>query len=115
MREPAVRVGTMPYDTTQALLDGSVTFDGIPATVAKNAGMNRYRGGRKVYQVRTMLPWANALFERITDLFPADWWPYGLAANRTTIDTFLRYHFEQGLSLRRTTCEELFAPDLLDT
>ncbi|WP_030897846.1 4,5-dihydroxyphthalate decarboxylase [Streptomyces sp. NRRL F-5126] len=88
-------------------------YDGYLA--AKNAGMDRYRRGRKIYQVGTMLPWANALFERDTDLFPADWWPYGLAANRTTLDTFLRYHFEQGLSARRLTCEELFVPELLDT
>ncbi|MFD2474114.1 4,5-dihydroxyphthalate decarboxylase [Amycolatopsis silviterrae] len=82
---------------------------------AKNAGMNRYRSARKAYQVRTMLPWANALFERDAELLPADWWPYGVAANRTTIDTFLRYHFEQGLSARRMTCDELFTPELLDT
>jgi hypothetical protein len=30
--------------------------------------------------------------------FPDDWWPYGIEANRKAIDTFLRYHFEQGLS-----------------
>ncbi|NKY47263.1 4,5-dihydroxyphthalate decarboxylase [Nocardia cerradoensis] len=82
---------------------------------AKNAGTDRYRTGRKLYQVRTMLPWTNALFDRNAELFPADWWPYGLDANRKTIDTFLRYHFEQGLSPRRLTCEELFVPELLDT
>ena len=44
-----------------------------------------------------------------------DWWPYGVAANRRTIDTYLRYFFEQGLSKRQWTCDEIFAPDLLDT
>ncbi|RMI32088.1 hypothetical protein [Nocardia stercoris] len=31
---------------------------------AKDAGLDRYRHGRKLYQVRTMLPWTNALVER---------------------------------------------------
>jgi 4,5-dihydroxyphthalate decarboxylase len=82
---------------------------------AKNAGLDRYRGGRKAYQVRSLLPWTNSLFERNAELLADDWWPYGVAANRTTLDTFLRYHFEQGLSPRRLTCDELFAPELLDT
>ena len=32
MSDPEIRVGTMPYDTTQALLDGSVTFEGVEAS-----------------------------------------------------------------------------------
>ena len=62
-----------------------------------------------------MIPWMNALFEENGRLLPDDWWPYGVSANRTMIDTFLRYHFEQGLSERRWTVEEVFAPELLDT
>ena len=37
------------------------------------------------------------------------------AANRTALDTFLRYHHEQGLSARRWTVEEIIAPELIDT
>ncbi|MFG1641230.1 4,5-dihydroxyphthalate decarboxylase [Amycolatopsis sp. NPDC049252] len=116
------RTGIFPIMHTVVLARSAVAQrPGLARTVyngylaAKNAGLERYRAGRRVYQVRTMLPWANALFERNTELFPDDWWPYGLAANRTTLDTFLRYHFEQGLSARRMTCEELFAPEFLDT
>jgi len=42
-----------------------------------------------------------------------DWWPYGFAPNRHVLDTFLRYHHEQGLSRRRLQPEELFAPETL--
>ena len=35
--------------------------------------------------------------------------------NRKAIDTFLRYHFEQGLSRRHMTCEDIFVPELLAT
>jgi 4,5-dihydroxyphthalate decarboxylase len=38
-----------------------------------------------------------------------DFWPYGLAANAKTLEVFLRYHFEQGLSHRRLAPDELFA------
>ena len=42
-----------------------------------------------------------------------DWWPYGYARNRHVLDTFLRYHNEQGLSQRRLKSEELFVPETL--
>jgi 4,5-dihydroxyphthalate decarboxylase len=31
------------------------------------------------------------------------------------LETFLRYHHEQGLSARRLEAEELFAPETLDS
>jgi 4,5-dihydroxyphthalate decarboxylase len=51
--------------------------------------------------------------ERLTEaraLMGNDFWPYGLAANRKTIETFLRHHHAQGLSSRLLTPEELFHP-----
>jgi 4,5-dihydroxyphthalate decarboxylase len=43
-----------------------------------------------------------------------DWWPYGFEPNRHVLDTFLRYHHEQGLSKRRLQPEDLFAPETLE-
>ena len=43
-----------------------------------------------------------------------DWFPYGLKRNYKPLDTFLRYHYEQGLSKRRFKPEELFLPETLD-
>ncbi|GLY34150.1 4,5-dihydroxyphthalate decarboxylase [Amycolatopsis sp. NBRC 101858] len=82
---------------------------------AKEAGADRYRKFRRLYEAPVMLPWANALMEENDRLFGEDWWPYGVSANRSELDTFLRYHHEQGLSKRRWTVEEIFAPELLDT
>jgi hypothetical protein len=82
---------------------------------AKDAGAERYRQNRRLYEVQTMVPWMNALVERNGQEFPEDWWPYGIAANRTPLDTYLRYHYEQGLSTRRWRIEDVFAPELLDT
>ena len=42
-----------------------------------------------------------------------DWWPYGFGPNRHVIETFLRYHYEQGLSKRRLQPEELLAAETL--
>ena len=63
----------------------------------------------------TMIPWFNKLVEEVRDLLGDDWWPYGLEANRKAVDTFLRYYFEQGLSKRQLTCEDIFVPELLGT
>jgi hypothetical protein len=62
--------------------------------------------------VHNMVPWMNALFEENRALFADDWFPYGMSANRTAIDTYLRYHHEQGLSSRRWTADQVFASEL---
>ncbi|MEU5262620.1 4,5-dihydroxyphthalate decarboxylase [Amycolatopsis sp. NPDC021455] len=82
---------------------------------AKDAAAERYRRGRRLYQVQTMLPWTNALVDDTLAEFGEDWWPYGISANRTALDTYLRYHHEQGLSSRRWRIEEVFTPELLGT
>jgi 4,5-dihydroxyphthalate decarboxylase len=62
----------------------------------------------------TMLPWQVAAVEEARTELGDDWWPYGVARNRAVLDTFLRYHHEQGLSARRLTVEELFAPETFE-
>ena len=62
-----------------------------------------------------MLPWLPAHVEEAQEIFGPDWWPYGLDANRKVLDTFLRYHHEQGLSKRRFSPEDLFAPETLES
>ena len=62
-----------------------------------------------------MLPWSVAHVEEARREMGEDWWPYGLAPNRQVLDTFLRYHHEQGLSRRRFAPEELFARETLES
>ncbi|MDN5854862.1 MAG: 4,5-dihydroxyphthalate decarboxylase [Actinomycetia bacterium] len=71
--------------------------------------------GRITNFVDLMIPWINDLVQDNQRVCDQDWWAYGIGANRHTIDTFLRYHFEQGLSRRRWTDAEIFAPELLRT
>jgi 4,5-dihydroxyphthalate decarboxylase len=61
----------------------------------------------------TMLPWQVAHVEEARRELGEDWWPYGYEANRHVLETFLRYHHEQGLSKRRLEARELFAPETL--
>ncbi|WP_397415721.1 ABC transporter substrate-binding protein [Phenylobacterium sp.] len=62
----------------------------------------------------SMLPWQVAAVEDARAELGDDWWPYGLDRNRAVLDTFLRYHHEQGLSARRLQPEELFAPETFE-
>jgi len=60
---------------------------------------------------RYMLPWLYDEVERTRRLLGNDYWPYGLPANRATLEVFLRYAHEQGLTARRLRPEELFVPE----
>src|SRR6185436_15286472 len=61
------------------------------------------------------LPWFLEHVDQVTELMGADPYPYGLAANRHTVDTFLRMHNEQGLTPVRLRPEELFELSLQQT
>ncbi len=44
-----------------------------------------------------------------------DVWKHGMSANKNTIETFLDYNFEQGLTKTRLSPEQVFAAGTLDT
>jgi 4,5-dihydroxyphthalate decarboxylase len=60
------------------------------------------------------LPWLIAELEETQRLMGPDFWPYGVAANRKTLDTATQYSYEQGLTPRKLTIEELFLASTLD-
>ncbi len=82
---------------------------------AKDAMTGQLVHGMTFNNMATMVPWLSKLIGENRELLGDDWWPYGLEANRKALDTYLRYHFEQGLSKRRMTCEDIFVPALLAT
>lgn len=73
-----------------------------------------YRSLRETAAHKAMLPWLTAHVEDAVRELGEDWWSYGFHANRHVLDTFLRYHHEQGLSKRRLQPEEMFAPETLE-
>ncbi|MBC7778892.1 MAG: 4,5-dihydroxyphthalate decarboxylase [Proteobacteria bacterium] len=61
------------------------------------------------------LPWLKDTCDRMRALFGADWFPYGVDANRTTLEALCRYAHAQGLADRALAPEALFAPTVLST
>ena len=74
-----------------------------------------YQALRETAALKAMLPWLNAHVEEAVREMGEDFWPYGLKPNVETLQTFLRYHHEQGLSKRLVNPEELFAPETLES
>jgi 4,5-dihydroxyphthalate decarboxylase len=62
-----------------------------------------------------MVPWLADELERTRSLLGRDFWPYGLNPNRATLEVFLRYAHEQGLTSRRLEADELFAPETAES
>ena len=58
------------------------------------------------------IPWCYELARRAQEITGSDPMPYGVEANRTTLDAFLQYAHEQGVCHRRLAPEELFPPQV---
>ena len=99
------------------LLAGAVPVAGGPPDAPRKVSVE---GGGSYTAVnsaalKAMLPWLTAHVEELRRNMGPDWWPYGFEPNRHVMETFLRYHHEQGLSKRKLRPEELFAPETMAT
>ncbi|MDK1492605.1 ABC transporter substrate-binding protein [Sinorhizobium sp. 7-81] len=74
-----------------------------------------YRELEETAALKVMLPWLNAHVEEARRLMGDDYWSYGFKQNRETLETFLRYSYEQGLSKRKLCAEEIFAPETMES
>ena len=72
---------------------------------SKAVAMKRLRYGGSL---ATMLPWQLAELEEIDDVFGGDAFPYGVEANRATLETLVRYMHEQHFIDRPMPIDELF-------
>jgi 4,5-dihydroxyphthalate decarboxylase len=73
---------------------------------------------RELYEaaaLKHMLPWLLHHVEETRSIMGEDFWPYGFERNVKTLETFLRYSYEQGLSRRLLKPHELFAPETLES
>ena len=115
------RTGIFPPMHIVAVRKESVHQTGVLRSVycafveAKELTQRGYLNGASKQHMSLVTPWFSSLFENNRRLLGEDWWPYGLGANRKAVDTFLRYHHEQGLSKRLLTSEDIFVPEFLDT
>jgi 4,5-dihydroxyphthalate decarboxylase len=84
-------------------------FDAFSA--AKAASMSRLGDIQVSYLPSGWVPYETQRIQRM--LFPeGEPWPYGLEPNRRTLDAFLEYCEEQGVTERALRCEELFPKEL---
>ena len=60
------------------------------------------------------LPWFGQELEETRAVMGKNFWPYGIEANRRTLDALFQYSHEQGLAGTRLTMEELFHPSVMD-
>jgi 4,5-dihydroxyphthalate decarboxylase len=74
-----------------------------------------YEALNETAALKTMLPWLTSHVEQVKREMGDDFWPYGFEKNEKTLRTFLRYHFEQGLSKRLLEPREIFAPESLES
>ena len=58
--------------------------------------------------LRYMLPWLPADMDEIDDVFGGDPWPYGIEANRPTLEALVQYMVEQHFIPGRIPIEDLF-------
>jgi 4,5-dihydroxyphthalate decarboxylase len=63
---------------------------------------------RSTGMLSTMMPWMLAELETMDAVFGADPWPYGLDANRKTLEALVSYLAEQALIAKPIAIEDLF-------
>lgn len=68
----------------------------------------------KVGWAYSSLPWFAQEYEETKKLMGNNFWPYGIEDNRKTLETLFRYSYEQGLSSKLLTIEELFHESTLE-
>jgi 4,5-dihydroxyphthalate decarboxylase len=79
------------------------------------AQQETYKDLYETAALKTMLPFLTAHVEETRRVMGENFWPYGFKENEKTLSTFLRYHFEQGLSKKLLTPKDLFAPETLES
>lgn len=73
-----------------------------------------YQFMKKLGWAYDSLPWYGQELESTVKLMGNNFWPYGIGPNRKALETLFRYSYEQGLSSKHLTIEELFVSTSLD-
>jgi 4,5-dihydroxyphthalate decarboxylase len=68
----------------------------------------------KMRWVMGTLPWHGQELKETREVMGENFWPYGIEANRKTLDALLQYSYDQGLAKKRLQIEDLFHPLVLD-
>lgn len=74
-----------------------------------------YQDLQETAALKATVPWLAAHIEDARREMGDDYWSYGFKNNRATIETFLRYSYEQGLSKRLLSADEIFVPETMES
>ena len=69
---------------------------------------------REVVSLRISLPWIAAELESTEAIMGGDFWSYGVTKSRPTLEALARYSYEQYLSVRQLSIDEMFARGTLE-
>jgi 4,5-dihydroxyphthalate decarboxylase len=61
---------------------------------------------------RIPVPWAAAIAQEFDKDFGGDSFPYGLEANRKTLDAFCRFAHDQGVTAKKLSPDDLFPKEV---
>jgi 4,5-dihydroxyphthalate decarboxylase len=89
------------------------TYPWIARTLYKAFAEARLRCQERLLQTSVppyMLPWVRRYVDEQFEVLGDDVWAYGLEPNEAAVTTFARYSYEQGLTSRLMTTDEMFVP-----
>ncbi len=90
----------------------------LPAAVFKAFGESKARALELLADTsatKVTLPFVEEQLKAARETLGQDFWSYGVAANRRTLEAFTRHHFAQGLSARQVPVDELFDPSTYES
>ena len=64
---------------------------------------------------KVTLPFVEEQLKAVRDSMGDDYWSYGVAPARKTLEAFVRHHHSQGLSDRLVAVDELFHPSTYES
>lgn len=112
------RTGVFPIMHTLAMKTSLYEkYPWVSQSIYKAFCHSRDEAVRRLYDtnaLRITLPWVVAEVEEEARFLGEDIWPFGVDANRKTIQTFMTYLDQQGLLERPVAIEELFAANTFD-
>ena len=91
---------------------GYLALAGLCAEQAKAAAMELISD---TSATKVTLPFVEENLKAARALMGEDFWPYGVAANRKTLEAFLQRHHAEGLSSRLVKVDEMFHPSTYES
>lgn len=90
----------------------------LPAAVLKAFGESKAKALDLLADTsatKVTLPFVEEQLKAARETLGSDFWSYGVAPNRKTIEAFLHHHHAQGLSCRKVGLDELFHPSTYES